>query len=60
MVTSEIDGEKGLQIDTTSFANELQQVIHDVGKQIISDGIQPKSAQRYERRIIQRVNREEE
>ena len=43
-----------------SLTNELQQVIHNVGKQNISNGIQSKYTQRYDHRVIKRVNREEE
>ena len=42
------------------LTNELQQVLHNVGKQNISNGIQYKYTQGYSRRIIQRVNKEEE
>ena len=48
------------QIYIVSLTNELQQVIHDVGKQSIVNGIQYKSAQRYSFRVIQSVNIEEE
>ena len=41
-----------------SLTNDLQKVLHDIGKQNISNGIQSKSSQRYERRVIQPVNRE--
>ena len=44
----------------STFPNELQQVLHDVGKRRTGNGIKPKSAQRYFHRVIQRVNREEE
>ena len=60
VVTSEIDGAHGLPRDTVSFTNEIQQVLHDVGKWSIGNGIQPKSANRYSRRFIQHVNIEEE
>ena len=43
-----------------SFANELQQVLCDVGKKIAGTVIQPKYAQSYAHRVIQRVNREYE
>ena len=59
MATSEIDGAHGLPRDIVSFTNEIQKVLNDIGKQIIGDGIQPKSAQRYANSLIQRVNREE-
>ena len=60
MATSEIDDAHGLPRDIVSLTNELQQVLHDVGKLSISNGIQSKSAQRYACRVIQSVNREEE
>ena len=57
--TLEIDGAHGIPRDTATFTNELQQVIHDVGKLIIGNGIQPKSTQRYSCRAVQWVNRED-
>ena len=60
MAKSEIDGAHGLPRDIASLTNELQQVLHGVGKQSIGNVIQPKSAQRYARRLIQLVNIEEE
>ena len=53
---SEIDGAHGLPRDISSFTNELQQVIRDVGKQIIGNGIQPQYSQKYAHRFIQHVN----
>ena len=58
--TSEIYGAHGIQRDIVSFTNEIQQVLHYVGKQIIGTVIQPKYAKSYARRVIQRVNIEEE
>ena len=43
-----------------SLNNELQKLLHDIGKQRTGNGIQHKSAQRYAHRVIQRVNKEEE
>ena len=60
MATSEIDGAHGLPRDIQTSTDELQQVIHGVGGQIISNGIKPESAQRYACILIQRVNRNEE
>ena len=40
--------------------NYIQQVLHDAGKQIIGNIMQPKSVQRYPRRVIRRVNKKEE
>ena len=56
---SEIDGTRLLPRDTTSPANKLQQVIHDVGKWIIGNITKHKSAQRYAHRVIEWVNKEE-
>ena len=45
--TSKLDGARGIPRDIASLTNELQQVLHDLGKRSIGNGIQPKSAQRY-------------
>ena len=60
MAPSEIEGEHGLPRDIVTFTNELQQVIHDIGKQIIGNGIKTQSAPRYYCRVIQCVDIEEE
>ena len=60
VATSEIDRSNGLPRDILTFTNELQQVIHEVCKLSIGNLFQPKSAQRYARRVIWRLNREEE
>ena len=60
VATSEIYGLHRLPRDTTAYQINFQQVLHDVGKQSISNGIQSKSAQRYARIVIQRVSREQE
>ena len=60
MATPEIDGSRGLPRDIVRLTNELEQVLRDVGKQSIGNGIQPKYAQRYVCIVIQHVNREEE
>ena len=57
VATSEIYGANELPRDIYTFTNELQQVLHDVGKRIISNIIKSKSTQRYDCRLIQRVNR---
>ena len=58
--TSEIDGTHRLPIYARSLENELQKVIHDVGKRRIVNEIQPDYAYSYACRFIQRVNKEEE
>ena len=60
VATSEIDGAHGLPRDIVTFTKELQQVLHDVGQQIIGNSIKPESAQRYSCIVIQRLNRKEE
>ena len=55
MATSEIKGAHGLPRDIVRFTNEVQQVLHDVGKQSISNGIKPKSSQRYAHRVINSI-----
>ena len=57
VATSEIDDEHGISRYIGIFTNNLQQVIHDIGKQSIGNNIQPKSAQSYSHRVIKRVNR---
>ena len=59
METSEIDDVNGLPRYTRSLANELQQVLHDVGKRSIVNLIKHKSARRYTHRVIEKVNKEE-
>ena len=46
--------------DTTTISNELQQVLHDVGRRDVTKTITPYSALRYARIVIARVNKEEE
>ena len=58
--TSEIYVAHVIPRDIASFTNELQQVLHDVGKGSIGNVIQPKSARRYSHSVIQRVNGEDE
>ena len=49
---SEIYGAHGLLRYIASFTNDIQQVIHGIGKQSIGNGIKPKSAQRNSHRVI--------
>ena len=60
MATSEIDGAHGLPRYIHTCTDEIQQVLHGVGGERTSNGIKLSSAQRYARRLIQRVNRNEE
>ena len=57
VATSEIDSAHELPRYIVSISNKLQQVLHDVGNQIIVNGMQSKSAIRYAPIVIQRVNR---
>ena len=59
METSEIDDVNGLPRDTRSLANELQKVLHDIGKRSTGNVIKHKSAQRYTHRVIEQVNKQE-
>ena len=59
VATSEIDGAHKLPRDTTSLKNELQQVLHEVGKRGIGNLTKEKITQRYDRRVIKWINREE-
>ena len=58
VATSEIYGAYGFPRDIASFTNEIQQVLHGVGKLISGNGIKTQSAQSYAHRLIQHVNRE--
>ena len=60
MVTSEIEGAHGLPMDTTSISNELQQVLHGMGRRHANNRIKMHSALRYTRRVTYLVNKEEE
>ena len=60
MATSEIYGAHGLPRYIHTFPDEIQQVLHGVGGKSIGNDIKPASAQRYTRRLIQRVNINEE
>ena len=55
--TSEIDGAHVLPRDISSFTNEIQQLLHDVGKLRTVNIIQPKYEQSYSCKVIQYVNR---
>ena len=57
MATSEIDVSHGIPRDIVILTNDLQQMLHDLGKQSIQNLVQAKSSQRYSHRFIQRVNR---
>ena len=52
-----MDGAHVLPIDAISLTNDLQQVLRDVGKQSISNGIKHNSAKSYSRRVIERLNK---
>ena len=60
MVTSETYGAHGNPRDIQTLNYKLQQGLHDVGGPIVGNCIKPSSAQRYDRRLIQRVNRKKE
>ena len=59
MATTEIEGAHGLTRDTTTISNELQQVLHGVGRRDANKTITPDYALRYCRRVIAHVNKEE-
>ena len=54
-----MDGAYGIPIYSLSLANELQQVLHSVGKRRIVNEIKPNSAHKYSHIFIRRVNEEE-
>ena len=60
MATTEIEGAHGLPRDTTTISDELQKVLHGVGRRDVAITITPDSALRYAHRLIARVNKEEE
>ena len=60
MATTEIEGAHGLPRDTSAISNELQQVLHGVSCQDANKIIKANYALRYERRVIARVNKEED
>ena len=57
MTASEIDGTYGIPRDATSLANEIQQVLHGVGKRMISKAIRHNYTQKYSHRVIKWVNK---
>ena len=60
VATTEIEGAHGLPMDTTTISDEIQQVLHGVGRQDANKTITQDSALRYARRVIGCVNKEEE
>ena len=52
-----MDGAHGLPKYVMRLANEIQQVLHGIGKQRIVNEIKSNSAYRYDRRVIQQVNK---
>ena len=57
MAKTEIEVAHGLPRDTTTISNELQQVLHRVGRRDANETITPESALRYARRVIGGVNK---
>ena len=57
MATKEIEGAYGLPRDTNTISDELQQVLHNVGRRDVAKTITLDSALRYARRVIARVNK---
>ena len=60
METTEIEGEHVIPRDNKNIYNELQQVLSGVGRQGANNSIKTHSTLRYARRVIARVNKEEE
>ena len=60
VATTEIEGAHVLPRDTTTISDELQQGLHGVGCRDVAKPITPDSALRYARRVIARVNKEED
>ena len=58
LTATEIEDEKFLTRDTKTISDELQQVLHGVGCQYANKTIKSRSALRYARRVIARVNKE--
>ena len=54
----EIEGAHGLPRDTNTISDEIQQVIHGVGRWDANKTIKIHSALRYFQRVIARVNKE--
>ena len=57
VATTEIEGAHGLPRDTTTFSDELQQVLHGVGHRDVTKTITPYTALRYAHRVIACVNK---
>ena len=58
--TTEIEGANGLPRDTKTISDDLQQVLHVMGRQDANKTITPDSELRYYRRVIGSVNKEEQ
>ena len=58
--TTETEGARGLLRDNNTISDELQQVLSGVGRRDANNSIKTHSALRYARRLISRVNKEEE
>ena len=57
VATKEIEGSHGLPRDATTISDEPQQMLHGVGCRDANKTITPRSALRYSRRVIARVNK---
>ena len=55
--TTQLEGAHGLPRDTTTISDELQQVLHGMGRQDANKTITPDSVLRYSRRVIGCVNK---
>ena len=60
VAATEIEGAHGHPRDTNTISDELQQVMHGVGRRESKKPIKSRSALRYACRVIARVNKEEE
>ena len=60
VAATEIEGAHGLPRDTNTISNELQQVMHGVGRRESNKTIKSRSALRYACIVITRVYKEEE
>ena len=58
MAETEIEFAHGLPRDTNTISDELQQVLHGVGRLDTNKTIESCSALRYARRVIAHVNKE--
>ena len=59
VATAEMEGSHVLPKYSIILSNDLQKVLHSVGKQNIVDEINSKSAIQYARKVVERVNKEE-